>query len=224
MPRTFPRTRRILFSAVLVAAAACGRKAAIDDRPPVIIISVDTLRSDHLPVYGYRGVETPAIDAFSRDAIVFDKAFSHCPLTLPSHATILTGLLPANTGVRDNMGFNLDPTKPTLAEVLQRNGYATGAAISAYVLRRETGIARGFQFFDDHIAERADQSLGGIQRSGVDTEAIAETWIGARAGQPLFFLLHLYEPHAPYDAPEPYRSRFKPYDAEIASADAIVGR
>ncbi len=224
MPRTFPRTRSILFSAVLVAAAACGRKAAIDDRPPVIIISVDTLRSDHLPVYGYRGVETPAIDAFSRDAIVFDKAFSHCPLTLPSHATILTGLLPADTGVRDNMGFNLDPTKPTLAEVLERNGYATGAAISAYVLRRETGIARGFQFFDDHIAERADQSLGGIQRSGVDTEAIAETWIGARAGQPLFFLLHLYEPHAPYDAPEPYRSRFKPYDAEIASADAIVGR
>ena len=214
----------MLFSVVVIAAAACGRKAHVDDRPPVIIISVDTLRSDHLPAYGYRGVETPAIDAFTRDAIVFDKAFSHCPLTLPSHATILTGLLPADTGVRDNMGFTLDPTKPTLAEVLQKNGYATGAAISAYVLRRETGIARGFQFFEDRIAEHADQSLGGIQRSGVETETIAETWIGAHTGQPMFFLLHLYEPHAPYDAPEPYRSRFKPYDAEIASADAIVGR
>jgi arylsulfatase A-like enzyme/Tfp pilus assembly protein PilF len=214
----------MLLAVVLIVAAACGRKARVDDHPPVIIISVDTLRSDHLPVYGYRGVETPAIDAFSREAIVFDKAFSHCPLTLPSHATILTGLLPADTGVRDNMGFSLDPAKPTLAEVLRRNGYATGAAISAYVLRRETGIARGFEFFDDRIAERADQSLGGIQRNGVETEEIAEKWIGEHAGQPLFFLLHLYEPHAPYDAPEPYRSRFKPYDAEIASADAIVGR
>lgn len=224
MSRTVFRTRSLLLSVVLTAAAACGGKAHVDDRPPVIIISVDTLRSDHLPVYGYRGVETPAIDAFSREAIIFDKAFSHCPLTLPSHATILTGLLPAGTGVRDNMGFKLDPTKPTLAEVLQRNGYATGAAISAYVLRRETGIARGFQFFDDRIPEHADQSLGGIQRSGVETETVAEKWIGEHAGQPLFFLLHLYEPHAPYDAPEPYRSRFKPYDAEIASADAIVGR
>jgi arylsulfatase A-like enzyme/Tfp pilus assembly protein PilF len=211
-----------LFFALL--AAACGRKAASDARPPVIIISVDTLRSDHLPVYGYRDVQTPAIDAFARDAMVFDRAFSHCPLTLPSHATILTGLLPADTGVRDNMGFKLDPAKPTLAELLGRNGYATGAAVSAYVLRRETGIARGFQFFDDHIVERADQPLGGIQRSGVETEGIAEQWVGAHRTQPFFFLLHLYEPHSPYDAPEPFRSRFKPYDAEIATADAIVGR
>jgi arylsulfatase A-like enzyme/Tfp pilus assembly protein PilF len=217
------RSKLLLLSLAVIAGTSCSPKAKID-RPPVIIISVDTLRSDHLPVYGYRGVETPAIDAFSRDAIVFDRAFSHCPLTLPSHATILTGLLPADTGVRDNMGFKLDPAKPTLAGILRRNGYATGAAVSAYVLRRETGIARGFGFFDDHIAEHADQSLGGIQRSGGDTEAIAEKWIGEHAAQPMFFLLHLYEPHAPYDAPEPFRSRFKPYDAEIASADAIVGR
>jgi arylsulfatase A-like enzyme/Tfp pilus assembly protein PilF len=211
-----------VFSVALLAAA-CGRIAR-DSHPPVIIISVDTLRSDHLPVYGYRGVETPAIDAFARDAIVFNRAFSHCPLTLPSHATILTGLLPADTGVRDNMGFKLDPSKLTLAEVLGRNGYATGAAVSAYVLRGETGIARGFQFFDDHITEHADQALGGIQRPGAETEAAAEGWVDAHKSQPFFFLLHLYEPHAPYDAPEPFRSRFKPYDAEIAAADAIVGR
>jgi arylsulfatase A-like enzyme/predicted negative regulator of RcsB-dependent stress response len=205
-------------------AAACRKGPIRDAHPPVIIISVDTLRSDHLPVYGYRGVETPAIDAFARDALVFDHAFSHCPLTLPSHATILTGLLPADTGVRDNMGFKLDPSKPTLAGILGSNGYATGAAVSAYVLRGETGISRGFQFFDDHIVERADQPLGGIQRSGAETEAIAEQWVGAHKDAPFFFLLHLYEPHAPYDAPEPFRSRFKPYDAEIASADAIAGR
>lgn len=213
----------LLLPLAVMAFTACGRKPEAA-RPPVIIISVDTLRSDHLPAYGYRGVETPAIDAFAREAIVFDRAFSHCPLTLPSHATILTGLLPADTGVRDNMGFRLDPAKATLAEVLKGNGYATGAAVSAYVLRRETGIARGFEFFDDRIPERADQSLGGIQRNGFETEAIAESWVGARTAQPFFFLLHLYEPHAPYDAPEPFRSRFKPYDAEIATADAIVGR
>jgi arylsulfatase A-like enzyme/Flp pilus assembly protein TadD len=224
MSRTPSRARNVLLSCAIVAATACGRKPLTDDRPPIIIISVDTLRSDHLPVYGYHGVETPAIDAFSREAIVFDRAFSHCPLTLPSHATILTGLLPADTGVRDNMGFRLDPAKPTLAEILGRNGYATGAAVSAYVLRRETGIARGFGFFDDHFSGHADQSLGGIQRSGVETEAIAEKWIGEHSAGRLFFLLHLYEPHAPYDAPEPFRSRYKPYDAEIASADAIVGR
>ncbi|MEA2236619.1 MAG: hypothetical protein QOC81_1343 [Thermoanaerobaculia bacterium] len=223
LTRSAARTLLLLALAVM-AGTACDHKAKVAEHPPVIIISIDTLRSDHLPAYGYRGVETPSIDSFARNAIVFDRAFSHCPLTLPSHATILTGLLPADTGVRDNMGFKLDPAKATLAQVLKNNGYATGAAVSAYVLRRDTGIARGFEFFDDHIPEHADQSLGGIQRSGIETEAIAEKWIGAHASQPVFFLLHLYEPHAPYDAPEPYRSRFKPYDAEVANADAIVGR
>lgn len=203
----------------------CGRAGTESvARPPVVIISIDTLRSDHLPVYGYRGVRTPAIDAFAREAIVFERAYSHAPLTLPSHATILTGLLPAETGVRDNAGFHLDPKRATLAEVLKRNGYATGAAVSAYVLRGETGINRGFDFFDDHIAQRADQSLGGIQRSGVETEMAAGGWLAAHSAQPFFLLLHLYEPHAPYDAPEPYRSQYQPYDAEIASADTIVGR
>ncbi|HEX3071755.1 MAG TPA: sulfatase-like hydrolase/transferase, partial [Thermoanaerobaculia bacterium] len=124
----------LLLSLALIAGTSCERNPKVDERPPVIIISIDTLRSDHLPAYGYRGVETPAIDAFAREAMVFDRAFSHCPLTLPSHATILTGLLPADTGVRDNMGFRLDASKTTLAEILKRNGYATGAAVSAYVL------------------------------------------------------------------------------------------
>lgn len=175
-------------------------------------------------MYGYRGVRTPAIDAFAQHAIVFERAYSHSPLTLPSHATILTGLLPADTGVRDNAGFRLDPKRATLAEVLKQNGYATGAAVSAYVLRSETGINRGFDFFDDRIAQRADQSLGGIQRNGVETATSADTWVTSHGAQPFFLFLHLYEPHAPYEAPEPYRSQFQPYDAEIAAADVIVGR
>jgi arylsulfatase A-like enzyme/Flp pilus assembly protein TadD len=217
-PRVAP-----LILAIPLLGLTCAKQAA-ESRPPVIIISVDTLRSDHLPAYGYRGVETPAIDSLARDAIVYERAYSHCPLTLPSHATLLTGLLPAETGVRDNLGYPLDPKRPTLAEILKRNGYATGAAVSAYVLRAESGINRGFDFYDDRIAQHADEALGGIQRSGAETEAVAEKWIGERSAQPFLFFLHLYEPHAPYDAPEPYRTRFKPYDAEIAWADAIVGR
>jgi choline-sulfatase len=204
--------------------ARTSRTGGVVARPPVVLISIDTLRSDHLPAYGYRGVRTPAIDAFAGDAIVFEHAYSHSPLTLPSHATILTGRLPADTGIRDNAGFRLDPGRVTLAEVLKQNGYATMAAVSAYVLRADTGINRGFDFFDDRIVQRAEQSLGGIQRSGAETESAAGKWLGTHAAQPFFLLLHLYEPHSPYDAPEPYRSQFKPYDAEIAAADAIVGR
>src|SRR6185436_19403196 len=105
----------------------------------------------HLAAYGYRNGSTPAIDAFARDATVYERAFSHCPLTLPSHATIFTGLLPAATGIRDNAGFRLNANVKTLAEVLKASGYATGAAVSAYVMRGESGISRGFDFYDDRI-------------------------------------------------------------------------
>ncbi len=220
-----PPMRRVILGLAAAVVFGCGRaRTESVARPPVVVISIDTLRSDHLPAYGYRGVRTPAIDALARDAIVFEHAYSHSPLTLPSHASILTGLLPAGTGIRDNAGFRLDPNRATLAEVLKQNGYATGAAVSAYVLRADTGINRGFDFFDDRIVQRADQSLGGIQRNGAETANAAGEWLATHAAQPFFLLLHLYEPHAPYDAPEPYRSQFQPYDAEIASADAIVGR
>ncbi|MGZ4809393.1 MAG: sulfatase-like hydrolase/transferase [Thermoanaerobaculia bacterium] len=215
--------RRLLIVSTALLLASCNQQTA-EPRPPVIIVSIDTLRSDHLPAYGYHGVRTPAIDAFAREAIVYERAYSHCPLTLPSHATIFTGLLPAGTGVRDNAGFQLTARRPTLAQILKEHGYVTGGAVSAYVMRGDTGINRGFDFYDDHIAQRADQSLGGIQRSGTETEEIAEKWVRENAQNPMFFFLHLYEPHAPYNAPEPYRSRFKPYDAEIAQADAVLGR
>ncbi|HEV7923654.1 MAG TPA: sulfatase-like hydrolase/transferase [Thermoanaerobaculia bacterium] len=195
------------------------------ERPPVILISIDTLRSDHLPAYGYRGVETPALDRFRRDAVLFEHAYSHCPLTLPSHATMLTGRLPADTGLRDNVGFTLDKDVPTLAELLRGAGYRTGAAVSAFVLRGSTGLARGFETYDDHIASAgSEQPMALVQRSGSSTAALARAFVEAHPSEPFFVFLHLYEPHAPYDAPEPYRSRTRlPYDAEIAHADAIVG-
>src|SRR5205814_7203098 len=117
---------------ILLIAAGCAREKATTTpfpNAPVILISIDTLRSDHLPAYGYRGVETPNIDAFRRDAILFRNAYSHCPMTLPSHLSMLTGLLPAQHGVRDNQGFRFDAAKhATLQSLLHARGYATGAA------------------------------------------------------------------------------------------------
>ncbi|MGH9456311.1 MAG: sulfatase-like hydrolase/transferase [Thermoanaerobaculia bacterium] len=218
---------QILLTGLAASCLACAGPDVppIRKRTPIILISIDTLRADRLPAYGYGGVATPALDAFRRDAVLFERAFSHVPLTLPSHATMFTGMLPSHHGVRDNLGFALREEVPTVAEVLGRNGYATGAAVSAYVLRRESGIARGFDFFDDQVDLDPDALvLGSFQRDGGRTIEAARTWLDAREDGPLFFFLHLYEPHTPWSAPEPWRSRYAdPYDAEVAAADALAG-
>ena len=211
--------RRAVFLALLFLACR-GRESV---PPPVILISIDTLRSDRLPAYGSRGVATPNIDAFRADAVLFERAYSHSPLTLPSHATILTGALPSAHGVRDNVGFRMK-TIERLPSQLKTRGYTTAAAVSAYVLRAATGISEGFDAYDDEIDRAAnDQSLGGVQRAGAKTIDIAQQWIATQSG-PFFYFLHMYEPHAPYDAPEPFRSRYaNAYDAEIAQSDALLG-
>jgi hypothetical protein len=215
-----------LLIGVLAAAASC-RPREIFPKAPVIVLSIDTLRADHLPAYGYAKVSTPALDAFRKDAVLYENAYSHVPLTLPSHATLLTGLLPPQNGVRDNTGYALARSHETLPERLRRSGYATGAAVSAVVMTKTSGVDRGFDFYEDSVeATSPGQPLGAIQRSGFETERIAEEWIGGREGKPFFFLLHLYEPHTPYRPPEPYASRYpdSPYDGEIATADAIAGK
>ncbi|HXH38182.1 MAG TPA: sulfatase-like hydrolase/transferase [Thermoanaerobaculia bacterium] len=220
------RTAIIIGAALL--AACHGSRGAVDGRAPIIIISIDTLRSDHLPAYGYTKVETPAIDRFRGDAILFEHAYSHCPLTLVSHASVFTGLLPADHGIRDNLGYDLNPKAKTLAELLKSKGYATGGAVSAVVLRGETGIRRGFDFWEDNIdIDPTYLSIGRAQRSGEVTRALAEKWIGQhdRDAQPFFFFFHIYEPHTPYEPVEPFRSRYpSAYDGEIATADQIVGK
>src|SRR5688572_29409115 len=136
---------RVLISGLAFLILACRERAAApSNQTPVILISVDTLRSDHLPAYGYNAVETPNIDALRRDSILYQHAYSHVPLTLPSHASMLTGVYPADHGVRDNLAFTLKPEIPTLPELLKKNGYATGAAVSSFVMRGETGLGRGF--------------------------------------------------------------------------------
>ena len=222
-----PRPGRFLLL-LAVLAAGCSRKGFVFPRAPVVLISIDTLRADHLPVYGYRGVETPALDALARESVVFENAVSHVPLTLPSHVSLLTGLLPFENGVRDNLGYRLDASHPTLASLLSARGWATGAAVSAVVLDHSTGVSRGFDLYDDRIeGTQVGQALGQVQRPGSETEKRLEAWIsGLPASRPPFAFLHLYEPHTPYEPPEPFRSRYAkvPYDGEIAAADDVVGR
>jgi arylsulfatase A-like enzyme/Flp pilus assembly protein TadD len=211
--------------AAAAALAACRRAPAVYPRAPIVLISIDTLRADRLPAYGFAGVATPALDALRRDGILGERAWSHTPLTLPSHASILSGLLPDAHGVRDNVGYRFDGERlPTLATLLSREGYATGGAVSSYVLRRQTGIAAGFDAYDDSLPHTGGESLGEIQRSGLETARRAREWLRGQRGRPFFLFLHVYEPHTPYAPPEPYRSRYAdPYLGEIAAADAVVG-
>ncbi|HKO55349.1 MAG TPA: sulfatase-like hydrolase/transferase, partial [Thermoanaerobaculia bacterium] len=213
---------------LLLLAAACTRAPREEAHAgaPVILVSIDTLRADHLPAYGYSAVATPAIDALRRDAILYTHAYSHCPLTLPSHVSMLTGLLPTEHHVRNNAGYTYDAAKhASIAQLLHARGYETGGAVSSYVLRRETGFGAMFDWFDDAIPVSGGAvSFVQHQRSGAETTAAALRWLEPRRERPFFLFLHLYEPHTPYDPPEPFRSRYASrYDGEIARADQIVG-
>ncbi len=192
---------------------------------PVILISIDTLRSDRLPIYGYNEVETPNLDAFARDAITFERVYSHTPLTLPSHASILSGILPDQHGVRDNVGYEVPSDLVAfLPRDLRAHGYTTGGAVSAYVMRSETGIANGFDFFDDDIPFQEGAAGGAMSRRGGETLEASRAWLRAAAAEKFFFFFHIYELHLPWEAPEPFASQFEdPYDAEVAAADAVVG-
>ncbi|HYI08082.1 MAG TPA: sulfatase-like hydrolase/transferase [Thermoanaerobaculia bacterium] len=206
--------RRAFLSLLLLAA--CSRPEPPVATPSIILVSVDTLRSDHLPAYGYAKIATPHIDALRRDAVLYERAYSHAPLTLPSHLSMLTGLLPAEHGVRNNLGYRFDATKArTLAQILRERGYRTGAAVSSYVLRSETGIAEGFDVYEDTIPVRAGAATSENQRAGNETMEHARKFIEASGAQPFFLFLHLYEPHAPYEPS---------YDGEIEKSDAILGR
>jgi tetratricopeptide (TPR) repeat protein len=187
------------------------------------MISIDTLRADHLPVYGYQNVRTPAIDALAADGVVFERAYSHAPQTLPAHAALLSGRLPFENGVRDNVGFTVKTSERLLPQMLRERGYATGGVVSAFVLRKETGIARGFDFFDAELPASANLTIGQVQRDGAASAAVAERWLSSIGSSRAFLFLHLYEPHKPYSPPARF-GEFTPYDGEIAYADEIVGR
>lgn len=200
----------------------------------LVVVTLDTTRADRLGCYGSRDVETPHLDRLAAGGVLFENAISPAPLTLPVHSSLFTGLFPGAHGVRDNGGFKLAPERHTLAEVLQENGWATGGFVSAYVLDHRWGIAQGFdRYLDDFdLSKYKSVSMGDIQRRGDDTVARGLDWIrevtgkGGKDGRPFFAWIHLYDPHAPYEPPEPFASRYpqRPYNGEIAWTDSLVGR
>jgi tetratricopeptide (TPR) repeat protein len=228
LSRPFRYTFILILTALGATLAAVGgwryARASAPASGPIIVISIDTLRADHLPAYGYAKVKTPAIDALAADGVVFERAYSHAPQTLPAHASLLSGRLPFETGVRDNVGFTIKPGERMLPQMLRDRGYATAGIVSAFVLRKETGIGQGFDFFDGEMPKASlDTSIGQVQRDGAQSEAIAERWLGSSGTTRAFLFLHLYEPHKPYAPPERF-AQYDPYDGEIAYADEIVGR
>lgn len=191
---------------------------------PLVLISIDTLRADRLPVYGYRAVSTPAIDRLAADGVVFERAYSHSPQTFPSHMALLSGTLPFENGVRDNVGFTVRPDVRLISEMLHDLGWATAGVVSAYVLRAELGLNRGFDFYDSQMPPAApDVPMGQVQRDGTESLAVALRWMGNQKSARVFLFFHIYEPHTPYAPPERF-ARYAPYDGEIAYSDEIVGK
>ena len=224
-----------MLTACVAAAAAASYWLATsrhDRRLNVLLITIDTLRADHLGSYGYAAAQTPTLDGLAARGLRFARATTVAPLTLPAHSSLMTGTFPAYHGVRDNGGFYLGDDHETLATVLRGAGYRTGGFVSAFVLDHRWGIGRGFdRYFDDFdLAKyRVDAGLDAVQRPASEVVDKAIEWLDQDSARPFLAWVHLYEPHAPYDPPEPIRVRFPPtrigaYDGEIATADLQVGR
>ena len=194
----------------------------------VVLITIDTTRADAMGYAGAGGNPTPTIDALARDGVSFDNAVSSVPLTLPSHSTIFTGLLPPRHGVRDNGGFVLDPRHVTLAERLRDRGWKTGGFVGAYVLDAKWGIDQGFDHYYDQfdLSKYKRISLGDVARRAGEVVDAAMPWLEQNAGNRFFAWMHFYDPHTPYDPPEPYKGRFegRPYLGEVAYVDAQIAR
>ncbi len=209
---------------------AAGRRPL--HAPSVLLISVDTLRADRVGAYGYKGAQTPAIDALAARGLRFEQAATVTPLTLPAHTSLMTGTFPAFHGVRDNASFYVGDELVTLAEVLRARGYRTGGFVGAYVLDHRWGIAQGFdRYFDNFDLSRFEMAAGldAAQRPGSEVVDQALPWLAENHDRPFFAWVHLYDPHSPYVPPEPYRSRFPAtmqgaYDGEVATADGQIGR
>lgn len=213
------------------AGAAGGERIAVSPGQfrgfNVLLVSIDTVRADHVGCYGYAHAETPTLDGLAERGVRCARAVTPVPLTLPAHSSLLTGLNPQHHGARVNVIFSLSDRVRTLAEVLREHDYRTGAVISAFVLDRQFGLARGFEHYaDDLTADGRRQAFGYRERVAEDTNRHALEWLDAHAHERFFLFVHYFDPHFPYVPPEPYADRHKdrPYDGEIAYADAQLGR
>jgi arylsulfatase A-like enzyme/Flp pilus assembly protein TadD len=237
MPRGSPKQRRlpsrvlaVVLALAAVAIAAWGllapRTAPREAGLSVLLVTIDTLRADALGAYGNHDASTPWIDRLAAGGVRFETAHAQNVTTFPSHANILSGRYPFDHGVRDNISFRFPQEVDTLATLLAAHGYRTGAFVSAFPLASRFGLQRGFEVYDDRfIGVHSRTAFRLEERPGVETVALARRWLGAQAGRPFFCWVHVYEPHYPYEPPEPFASRFRedPYNGEVAAADAALG-
>jgi arylsulfatase A-like enzyme/Tfp pilus assembly protein PilF len=214
---------------LLLAIAAVAWLFRPVTRLNVLLITLDTTRADHIGCYGYQSARTTAIDALAEHGVTFDNAYVTAPLTLPSHASMLTGLYPPENGLHDNGAGRLTESVPTLAEVLRQHAYNTGAFIGSVVLHGKSGLDRGFQLYDDDMAggERQGDETH-LMRNGRLVVDSAVNWLNSlNADDPFFCWVHFFDPHAPYQGhPEIFGDRFAavPYDGDIAFADVQIDR
>jgi arylsulfatase A-like enzyme/Flp pilus assembly protein TadD len=217
----------LILSILARLTSASGQAAAPRPASPdVFLVTIDTLRADHVGCYGYKQIETPALDSLAADGVRFTHAFTHTPITNTSHASILTGLLPSTHGVTD-FGVPLMPEHKTWAELLKKKGYQTAAFIGAVILDSSTlapGFDRGFDFYDNFPAKTdSKERFGRVERRGMEVVQHAEGWLEKHRTAPRFVWVHLFDPHDPYEPPPPYSEKYKdPYDGEIAYADSAL--
>jgi arylsulfatase A-like enzyme/Tfp pilus assembly protein PilF len=227
-----PQDEDPILEKAVAQSAGSSKRRITESVPPdelnIILITLDTLRSDRLSCYGSRRVETPNIDSFAHEGVIFTNAASTVPFTLPAHSSMMTGTYPPYHGVRENVGTQLGDDVPILAGLLRDGGWATGGFVSSFVLDSRWGIGRGFDhYFDDFDLSAFDTpDMASVQRTGDVTVAEAVRWLDDRpADKPFFLWLHLYDPHEPYTPPEPFNSQYRerPYDGEVAFTDSLVG-
>lgn len=213
---------------LLFTALAVPQVRSKPSSPNVFLVTIDTLRADHVRCYGYDKIQTPALDAIAADGVRFTQAFTPSPITNTSHTTILTGLLPSSHGVTD-FAVPLASSHSTWAELLKGKGYHTAGFIGAVILDAKSlapGLDRGFDFYDNFPEHSQSKSRWGrVERRGIDVVKRAETWLSAQPMGPRFVWVHLYDPHDPYEPPAPYSEVYKDrlYDGEIAYADSALG-
>jgi len=221
-----------LATTLLGSILATSHSQAPQPSPPaassVVLITIDTLRADHVGCYGDRSAETPNLDAFARAGTRFTHAYTPVPITLPAHASLLTGTFPMANGMHDFTTNKLPASAVTLAKVLHDHGYTTAAFIGSAVLDSRFGLKQGFDTYYDYFdfRELRGSNFDQMERRGDAVVDEALSWLKLNPRQPFFLWVHLYDPHHPYTPPEPYASRFRssPYDGEIAFADEQVGR
>ncbi|MFY9550998.1 MAG: sulfatase-like hydrolase/transferase [Thermoanaerobaculia bacterium] len=230
------RLKKASAGVILLALAACRREVpgpgGVSARPSsprserdVILVTIDTLRYDATGFDGNPRGTTPNLDRFAAEGRVFSQAHAHNVITLPSHTNILTGMLPYQHGVRENAGFRLSPRTPTMATWLKAKGYATGAFIGAYVLDSRYGLAHDFDVYDELYRHLDEQFEFDIQQARAeDVVKAAVGWYRGQEGKRRFLWVHVYDPHAPYDPPQPYKDRYPDdfYLGEVSYTDAAL--